>query len=356
MSTLRRKPDRVVAMGNEKLESIIGRGLEAVDADDLDGAQKELDAAAGLAGESDPSVLHLSGMLAWAQGDLERAMGFLMQAVDAGPPAVEIYLDCAECVFMNGDDLDEAEAVVRTALKLPATTGQKRDEAHLLLAQIRLSDDDVDEALESLSSIDAGLHGHPAYLSTHAAVLMAAGKPANAVEQLEKAVAAEPDDADLHYQLGITRRASGNEDGATESLITVLTLDTAEAEAEADGAPPAFSESQDIRSRLEDLMEEMPEPLLRLVASAPITVQTRATVDQVKEGVDPRSTVVFLGRRARSHGDEDAELSGIVVMRDLLVAEIDDDDEIPEALFAGLSDELRDFYRRDDVFFDATEV
>lgn len=354
MSTLPPKPARVGAMGKEELNSIVQRGLEAVDADDLDTAQKELDAASGVAGESDPRVLHLSGMLAWAQGDVDRAMGFLLQSVDAQPEPVEIYLDCAECVFMNGDDLDEAEAVVRTALKLPTATGQKRDEAHLLLAQIRLSDDDVDEALESLSSIDSGLHGHPAYLSTHAAVLMAAGKTADAVGQLEKAVEAEPEDADLHYQLGITRRAAGNEEGATESLVRVLALDTAEAEA--DGAPPAFAESQDLRTHLEDLMEEMPDPLLRLVASAPITVQARATEDQVKQGVDPRSTVVFLGRRAQSHGDEDAELAGIVVMRDLLVAEIGDDDEIPEALFAGLSDELRDFYRRDDVFFDATEV
>lgn len=344
-------------MGNndqtgDELRGIVERGLAAVDADDLDVARRELEAAIAVAGETDPDVLHLSGMLAWASEDVERAMGFLLQSVDAEPKRVEIYLDCAECVFMNGDDLDEAEAVVRAALQLDSAVGQKRDEAHLLLAQIRLADDDVDEALESLGSIDEGLHGHPAYLSTHGAVLMAAGKVDEAVEQLKRAVEQEPDDADLHYQLGVTLRAAGDEPSAVAAMGKVLTLDMAES----DGEPPPFGQTQDLRSKLEELMEEMPDPLLRLVASAPITVQGRATPEQVQDGVDPRSPVVFLGRRAGAPGDDEAELSGIVVMRDLLIAEISDDQDIPEVLFHGLTDEIRDFYRRDDVFFDATEA
>ena len=88
-------------------------------------------------------------------------------------------------------------------------------------------------------------------------------------------------------------------------------------------------------------------PELRLLANAPITVQARATVEQVKVGLDPRSSVCFTG--TPKQGEEEAELTGIVVMRDLLPPEPEDEEELETELFYGLMDELQGFFGRDDL-------
>jgi hypothetical protein len=90
---------------------------------------------------------------------------------------------------------------------------------------------------------------------------------------------------------------------------------------------------------------------LKLVASAPITVQPRATIEQVKEGIDPRSVVCFDGTPKR--GDVEAELRGIIVMRDLIGANVDDSEAVESELFYGLVDELQGFFDKDLVLAEA---
>lgn len=334
-----------------ELGETIDRGLAAVEADDLEAAEEALAEASKIAGENHVRVLHLAGMHAWADGDVERAAGFLMQAVDLGPDRADIYLDCAECLFANGEELDEAEASVRIALKLPGIPERLAEEARLLLAQIRLADDDTEEALVILDEISGDLSSHPAYLSTKGAALLAAGRFPDAIEQLERAVELEPEDPDFAYQLGITHQAAGDEAGCRAAMVRVLELDS---KASGEGLdPPGYAEVQELRSKLEDIMEELPDAILRLVAHVPIKVQQRATEEQVRTGVDPRSPVAFLG--APQCDDADAELEGIVILRDLLVEEAEDEEEIPLALFYGMLEELRRFFRREDLAFTVSE-
>jgi hypothetical protein len=56
---------------------------------------------------------------------------------------------------------------------------------------------------------------------------------------------------------------------------------------------------------------------------------------------------VFLG--SPKTDEEEAELAGIVVMRDLLLTQVDDDDEIDEDLFYSLLEQIQLFFRRDDI-------
>jgi tetratricopeptide (TPR) repeat protein len=329
-------------------DELIDRALQAIDEDELDKADDLLDKAQGSMGENHPRVLHLAGMLEWARDDVERATGYLQQAADLGPDRPEIYLDCAELLFAD-DALEEAEEQVRAALKLSSIEPVQADEARLLLAQLRLSDNDPDEALEVLDQIDESRKEHPAYLSTRGAVLLADERFDDAVASLEKALEKEEDDPDLHYQLGLALEAAGKPDRAREEMVAVLQLDLKEWEELGEDMPPApdYSETQELRSRLEDVLEELPDPVLKLVASAPITVQTRANEEQVRTGVNPRSIVAFLGTPKR--GNEEAELKGIVILRDLLLAEVSDEDEIEGELFYGLMEELQYFFQRHDL-------
>ncbi len=103
---------------SQSIDDLVDRGLAAVESDDLESATQILEEAAKVAGENHVRVLHLTGMLAWAEGRPEHAAGYLMQAADAGSEDPNIYLDCAECLLLHDQDLDEAEAAARTVLRL----------------------------------------------------------------------------------------------------------------------------------------------------------------------------------------------------------------------------------------------
>ena len=123
---------------------------------------------------------------------------------------------------------------------------------------------------------------------------------------------------------------------ARAEMLKVLELDARDAE---DHEPVSEELAEDLRGQFESLLEDIPERVLGLVATAPITVQARPTVAQVQAGADPRGLVVFTGQMRTD--DADARLDGIVLMRDFLLDEIEGDDDIPELLMVGLVDELR---------------
>jgi tetratricopeptide (TPR) repeat protein len=283
--------------------------------------------------------------VAWAHGDIDRATGFLQQATDQKPDRPEIYIDCARCLHIVGDD-GHAEEQARAALALPGLDQKLEGDARVLLSQIRLEDDDAEEALEVLEAVPEALKGHALYLATLADVLVELERTEEALELLARAVEAEPDDPDYHYQRGLTQQSAGDVEGGTASMVRVLELETA---LRGSSAPPTFQESQSLRGQLEEAMEELPDPILGLVASAPITVQAAATVEQVRAGADPRSPVFFVGR-PKLDGQE-AQLTGIVVARDVLVDEFDDEDDLAEVLLVSLVEEITDFFGRDDLLF-----
>lgn len=324
----------------QSLDALIDRGLEAVDNDELQVAEDALEEAARIGGENHVRVLHLAGMLAWAQGRADQGAGYLMQAADAAPDDPRIYLDCAECLLVNDQDLDEAEAAARAVLRLEGADSEALDQARLLLAQIRLADDDTDEALEMLDSISEERKGDAAYLSIYGFVLMNSGRAQEAVECLRKAVEADPSDADVHYWYGQALEETGDIARSRAEMLKVLEIDGREA---GDNEPVDPELAEDLRSQFESLLEEVPDRILRLVASAPITVQARPSPEQVKAGADPRALVSFLGRPHTDDGE--ARLDSIVLMRDFLLDEIEGDDDIPELLMVGLVDELRRFFR-----------
>lgn len=330
------------AMSTQSIDAIVDRGLAAVESDDLESAQQLLEEATKLGGENHVRVLHLTGMVAWAEGRPEHAAGYLMQAADAGSEDPNVYLDCAECLLLHDQDLDEAEAAARTVLRLQGASQDAHDQARLLLSQIRLADDDTDEALEMLDGISDGRKQDPVYLSTYGFVLMNAGRDEEAVRALRQAVAADPDDPDVHYWLGQALESTGDVAAARESMLRVLELDESEHEGH-EHEPLSREIEDDLRGQFEGVIEELPEPVLKLLANAPITVQARPSVAQVRSGADPRSVVTFLGRPKTD--DDDAHLEGIVIMRDFLLDEINDDDDIPELMIVSIIDELRRFFR-----------
>lgn len=331
-------------------DELVERGLQADEDGDVELAERILDEAKGRLGENHPRVLHLAGRVAWAHGDIDRATGFLQQATDRKPEQPDIYIDCARCLHILGDD-NHAEEQVRAALALPGLHEKLEGDARVLLSQIRLEDDDPEEALEVLEKVPEALKSHALYLATMADVLVELERTQEALELLARAVEAEPEDPDYHYQRGLTQQAVGDLEGGAASMLRVLELETA---LRGPSPAPAFQETQALRAQLEEAMEELPDPILGLVANAPIMVQAVATAEQVRAGADPRSPVFFEGRPKLE--DQEAELGAIVIARDVLVDEVEDEDELGEALLVSLVEEITDFFGRDDLLFAEAEA
>lgn len=337
------RTEEIIRVGG--VDELVDRGLAADEDGDVELAERLLDEAGRRLGENHPRVLHLAGRVAWAHGDIDRATGFLQQATDQKPERPDLYIDCARCLHIVGDD-SHAEEQVRVALGLPGLDEKLEGDARVLLSQIRLEDDDPEEALEVLEQVPQSLKDQALYLATLADVLVELDRTDEALALLARAVEAEPDDPDYHYQRALTQQAAGDLDGGVASMMRVLELETA---LRGPSAAPSFQEAQALRGQLEEAMEELPDPILGLVANAPITVQAAATAEQVKAGADPRSPVFFVGQ-PKLEGQE-PELTGIVVARDVLVDEVDDEDEIAEALLVSLVEEITDFFGRDDLLF-----
>ena len=150
--------------------------------------------------------------------------------------------------------------------------------------QLRIDDDDPDEALEVLDEIADELRTHSAYLCTLGAALLGADRTEEAVEVLERAAASEPDDPEYTYQLAVALDAAGHQEKSVQKMLRVLELDTRDAGGLEE---PSAADVDTLKSTMEDVLEDLPDPLLKLVASAPIIVQARATEEQVKKGVNP---------------------------------------------------------------------
>lgn len=340
-----------MAKGNDVLEvadvdELIDRGLLADEEQDSDLAERILDEAGDRLGENHPRVLHLAGRLAWAAGDIDRATGYFQQAADQTPTRADIYIDCARCLHLLGEDDNAAEAQLRAALALPNIDALHEGDARVLLSRIRLEDDDAEEALELLEGIPDTLKTQALYFSAMADVLIDLERLPEALDCLDKAVQAEPDDPDYHYQQGLARQSVGDIEGGVASMVRVLEIETG---LRGPSDPPAAREVETLRSVLEEVMEELPGPLLELVANAPIRVQASASAEQVREGADPRQAVFFEGTPKLEEGE--AELTGIVVARDVLLDEIEDDEEIGEALLLAMAGEIADFFAKEDLIY-----
>jgi tetratricopeptide (TPR) repeat protein len=333
---------------SNNVAAIFEQGLLALDDDDLDRARAALDEArdAGV-GTDDPSYLHLAAMIAWVEGDIDEATSMLEQAVEAGPEDLSIYLTAGD-LLAEVEEFDAAEAALRKLLAHEHANIEILAEARMMLAEIRLehSDPDPEEALELLDQVDESLRDEAAYVSLRAAALLQMDRFDEGTALLEQALARD-NDTELRYQLGLACRAHGDEARAVEALLFVREDDLVASGCDP-SAPVPSEEVEDLRRRFEDVIDTLPDPVLNRVASAPIHVQRWISEDHVRQGIDPRSAIAFEGTPAPEEGGE-AELRGIIVFRDVLIQQIDDDDEIADLLAIGILDEVARLFKIEDL-------
>jgi len=318
-----------------------------LDEGDVDALEAKISAVIA-AGEDPkhPRILHLRALQSWNTGDVEEAADLFQAAIEAKPDEPRIYIEAGE-LYADLLDFDAAEDVLRSLLEREELEldVEQRAETLLLLAQARLShvDSDPEEALELLDSIDASVHSDPAWICVRAAALAELDRGAEGVEMLTRAVAAEDDPdsgCELRYQLGLALRSIGKDAEAAVVLCELRELELALADVDA-GEPLPGEQADDLKRKFEEVLESLPDRILKLVATAPISVSRWISEEQIRAGSDPRAVVLFeTSGEIGAESETEPKLDGIILFRDMLIREIVDDADIANVLVEALVEEL----------------
>ena len=105
--------------------------------------------------------------------------------------------------------------------------------------------------------------------------------------------------------------------------------------------PVDGDEVEDLRRRVEDVLDTLPDAVMAKVASASIRVERWVSESEIRVGVDPRAPLAFVGEPG---DDGEGQVDAIIVYRDALVAQIEDDDEIFDIITLGLVEEFGRFF------------
>jgi thioredoxin-like negative regulator of GroEL/predicted Zn-dependent protease with MMP-like domain len=334
--------------------SIFARGYEALEAEDLDGVRSAMDQAlaAGVA-DDDARLGYLRFMSAWldeasSQDELEQLFADAAEVIEGalkltdGAEAARIALDLADLLAQAGE-FDDAEHALRALCEREDVAAESRGNAAMLRASILLDHhEDPEEALAILDAAPASLRSEPGYLSLRAATLLDLDRGEEAITSLEAALKTN-DDVELRYQLGVALRETGREEDALVQLFAVRKHDLANYEIDAD-QPVDDDEVEDLRRRVEDVLDTLPDPVIARVASATIRIERWASEAAIRAGTDPRTPVSFEGKLADEAGGEEGSVDALIVYRDAIVAQIDDDEEILDVIAMGLVEEFDRFF------------
>jgi tetratricopeptide (TPR) repeat protein len=245
---------------------------------DLDGAEAQLRAA--IAGDPRHGEARRAlGLILRQKGDLEAAARELRLSVAERPADAQGH-NVLGGVLLKLGDLDGAIEEFRQAARLdPALT-----EAQVNLAQAFAKAGRQDDARAALAEVQRLKERETALSRAMVLVEMAAtqldkGDAAAAVASLREAVAASPDFAEAHYQLGRALRSAAGPPAAIEdALLRAVQLDPGHALAR-------FEWAQQLAARGDTL----------------------GAVDQLRKAVELRPSLVDahreLARRARASGD-----------------------------------------------------
>jgi tetratricopeptide (TPR) repeat protein len=189
--------------------------------------------------------------------ELPAVRGFYETSLRIDPDQPTLRLELAEVLVKEGR-FDEAARQLR--LCLGRVPGADRAD---LLAQIAWGEGDLDRCRKVVDAALAAAPRHPGLLARRARLAQAAGRSAEAVEWFDRAVAADPYNAQWVYQRGVALRASGrlaeadrDSARAAELKRAVVTMSDLNAEAARHPADPL------VRIRLGRLCEFLGKPAL----------------------------------------------------------------------------------------------
>jgi tetratricopeptide (TPR) repeat protein len=226
-----RGPDGAAARGgaDKSANAWVRRGMAALDAGDLPGAERALVAARAAphpTGDDRADTLFLAGDLALARRDADAAVAAFEGLLDVGPTShdgydVQVRLALAE---IHRRRSAPAEAHLRKAVEFDPV----RVEPHALLAELLGSQQRV---ADQLIELEAAFRLDPHNDAVAKQIVFneaRAGRPTRVLELAPIAIFIDPGDADLHASLGRALAATGKIADATAAFERALTFQPAD--------------------------------------------------------------------------------------------------------------------------------
>ncbi len=145
-----------------------------------------------------------------AQGNIDKSINVLKRGFDKGVGVERLGLALALAQYQQGRRVDAINTYEKIIKEVPTSMLSKNNLA-MILVDDQANDREIDKALVYVSDLEN--INEAASLDTVGWVYYKAGKIANAIEVLEKAVGLAPKAAELHYHLGM---AYSEQDGGVE--------------------------------------------------------------------------------------------------------------------------------------------
>jgi tetratricopeptide (TPR) repeat protein len=208
---------------------------------DFDGAEAALKKSAELDKNNSDALLKL-GQVQVAKGSADQAIATYQQALRDNPREASFYILMGE-LYEAKQDWSKAKDAYQKALEIkPEEPLASNNLAYVMLQ----SGGNVDLALSLARTARRGMPDSPNAADTLGWVLYQKGAYQSAVDLFQEALklsqkSKAPDDATVHYHLGLAYQKTGKNDLARQNLERVLKID------------PNYSQADDVKKQLAQL-------------------------------------------------------------------------------------------------------
>ncbi len=271
----------------DRLSAHLDRGWDLLGQGDTRGARTSARRALEIDRES-PEAHNLLGQAAAREGDADEAIEHYKQAYSLDDGYVDPMLSAAEVLIHPLQRFEDAIALCDEVLEFADLKEERADALLLKFDALQAMGQDA-AARALLDDLPEGPYEAPftGYLVGRA--WFEAGEFDRALPLLVAAVGAEPDNADAHYYLAMTRDRLRDWKGATLSFLEARELDLGV-------PPPPWSPSKDLFHRsVERALGGLEPDVAQAIEGALVLVADVPGMEVVADGVDPRASVLVDG-------------------------------------------------------------
>ena len=282
----------------DRLSAHLDRGWDLFGQGDFPGARTSARRALEIDRNS-PEAHNLLGQTAAREGDADDALEHYKQVYSLDDGYVDPMLNAAEVLIHPMARFEEAIALCDEVLEF-AEVKEERADAVLLKFDALHALGQEDAARAVLEDLPEGPYEAPFTGFLVGRAWFEAGEFPRALPLLIEAITAEPDNADAHYFLAMTRDRLRDWKGATLSFLETRELDLRVPASPWSPAKDVFHHTVErALLRLEPDVSAALEGALVLVADVP-------GMEVVADGVDPRASVLVEGLGA-PEGEAESE-------------------------------------------------
>jgi predicted Zn-dependent protease with MMP-like domain len=333
----------VAPIDEDEIGARLSEGFGLLEDGDLEGAAALLAELERHAPE-DPEVVTFAGLVAAAEGDVERGLALFGRAAAMDEEYASPLIHAAELHLYSRDDAAAAIEACDLALDR-VEDDEELAEAVLLKADALVAAERASEARDVLEELYGLSELDPDVLCAAGHVLLGAKDPRAAERAFRAALERDETWADAHHGLGCVYEETGDRGRMVEAWLRTRQLDLA--------APfePWHLTAEEFERIAEAAMAELPAEVLALLANVPVMIDDVPSEDIIREGYDPRLLGLFSGVPLphKSHiTEQSTQIDSVLLFQRNLERMAGSDEELAEEIRITVLHETAHFFGLED--------